>query len=116
MKKAKDLTLFCLFPQSADLTPTPRLCVATVSWADQGGKPGFLQGGKQQGLSFSGVTLAETECSRHLCTARVPPQVFWKIGAHAFYCMVCPDVPCKCKLSFLARCLPAAPRIFVYLS
>lgn len=46
LKVARDLTLFRLLPQSADLAPTPRLCVATVSWADQGGKPGFLQGVK----------------------------------------------------------------------
>lgn len=113
MKAARDLTLFRLLPQSADLAPTPRLCVATVSWADQGGKPGFLQGVKQQGLSFSGAALAETVCSRWLCHLRCA-ETLEPVLSTAWCAQMYLTV--NANLSFLARCLPAAPRIFVYLS
>lgn len=113
MKAARDLTLFRLLPQSADLAPTPRLCVATVSWADQGGKPGFLQGVKQQGLSFCGAALAETVCSRQLCHLRCA-ETLEPVLSTAWCAQVYLTV--NANLSFLARCLPAAPRIFVYLS
>lgn len=34
----------------------------------------------------------------------VPPQVCWNIGARAFDCVVCPDVPhSKCKLEFFSQ-------------
>lgn len=36
--------------------------------------------------------------------AAVPPQVCWNIGARAFGCVVCPDVPhSKCKLEFFSQ-------------